>query len=155
MMKTIALVVLMFLATPALAQNPCTTPSTNSILGPTGFNRVWVELPQHLETLPDGSDVVTAYQFGVWPDGADPNAAPAMQGPSTLPKASFVAVPTFPNCYELTGGFPGLIPTQARAIAGLRVMGVTESSSWASSNSFSLASTPVKPAAPGQLRIRP
>jgi len=154
----ITLWLLLTVAAPALAQNPCTTPPTNAVL--TGsVNHFFAELPEHTTTEPDGTPRVVAYQYAVWPAAADVNTAPPAQGPTTLPKAAFVLIAGAPNCYELTGGLPGLIPVQAQMKAGVRVQaqpGAPEPfSAWSASNSFSLASTRVTPAAPGQVRIRP
>jgi hypothetical protein len=160
-MKTLILAIAL-LAAPALAQaqNPCTTPPDNQILTAAGTNHTWVTLSEHDATRPDGTPVVLSYQYGAWPATSDPNAGvPPTQGPSTLPKTAFIAVPGFAGCYELTGGLPGLIPSQTRMVAGIRAVGqpnaTTPNSAWGVSNSFSLASTPVNPAAPGQVRIKP
>lgn len=159
-MRTLLTLALVLLATPALAQNPCTTPSDNSILGSSTPARLFAELSDLTATLPDGTAVNVDYQYGAWPAGANVQTTPPTQGPSTLPKTSFAPVPGFPGCYELTGGLPGLIPSQARMVVALRSRGQPNAavpiSSWsAPSNSFSLASTPVNPAVPGQIRVRP
>lgn len=142
-------------AVPAWAQNPCTVPLQHQILQSSGANQFWAELPDHTATRPDGSAVTLSYQYGAWLDGQNPNTTPPTQGPSTIPKSGFVLVAGFANCYKLTGGLPALMPTEARMIAGLRSVGAGGSSGWVASDSFSLASTPVIPAAPGQVRIRP
>lgn len=157
-----ALAVVLLAASPALAQtNPCTTPTANAIIGGTGTNHFWAELPEQTATLPDGTPVVASYQFGVWPDGTtNLETTPPAQGPTTIPKTAFMPVPGFANCYELVGGLPGLIPQQARMVASMRAMSQpgapTPSSGWgAPSNSFSLASVRVTPAAPGRMRVTP
>ena len=157
LMLTIAF--LFTFAASAAAQNPCATPPTNVILNAGGANNAFMELPDHTATRPDGTPLVAAYQFGAWMAGSNPNTTPPVQGPSTLPKTAFVAVPNFPPCYQLTGGFPGLIPQQALMGVSMRAQsspGATAAfGPWAAlSNSFQLASTQV-PAAPGLIRIRP
>lgn len=147
-------------AAPALAQNPCTLPLAHAIIPGTNVNRAFAELPEQNATLPDGTPVVTGYQYAAWPEGADPNVAAPAQGPTTIPKTAWVPVSGFPTCYELTGGLPGLIPTQQRMVASVRAAAAAGApqpfSPWsAPSNSFSLASTRVTPAAPGQTRVRP
>ncbi len=159
-MKSILLTVVFVLsAVSAFAQNPCTTPSTNAIVT-TAPARLFAELSDLTATLPDGTAVNVDYQYGAWNAGQDVNAVPPAQGPSTLPKTAFAPVAGFPGCYELTGGLPGLIPSQTRMVVALRSRGQPNASvpisPWsAPSNSFSLASTPVNPAVPGQVRIRP
>lgn len=158
-MRRLLVIVCMFWASPVLAQNPCTVPLSHQILVTAGTNRFFAELPSHTATLPDGTAVTTAYQYGAWNEGTDPNTGTPVQGPSTIPKTGFVPVSGFANCYELTGGLPALMPTQARLIAGLRSVGQPNAtppqSAWSASNSFSLASTPQTPAMPGQVRVRP
>jgi hypothetical protein len=157
--KTLSVLTVLLWASPAFAQNPCAVPLAHQILPASGVNRFFAELPGHTATLPDGTAVVVSYQYGAWPDGANPNTTAPTQGPSTIPKAGFVPVAGFANCYELTGGLPALMPTQARMISGLRSVGQPNAtppqSLWSASNSFSLASTPQTPAAPGQVRIQP
>lgn len=156
-MRFLIAVLFTLIAAPALAQNPCATPPTNTVLGANGANEFYALLPDFTRTLPDGTSTVLAYQYAVWPDGADPATTAPAQGPTTLPKSAFTPVPTFADCYKLTGGLPGLIPQQNRMFAGLRSQGQPNAqqqfTSWSTSNSFSLASTPVNPAAPGQIRI--
>lgn len=135
-------------AAPAFAQNPCTETLPHQILPASGANRFHAILPAQSATLPDGTPIVVSYQYAAWNEGTDPNAGapPPTQGPSTIPKGAFVPVAGFANCYELTGGLPALMPTQARTIAGLRSVGQPNAtppqSAWSASNSFSLASTP-------------
>lgn len=158
MKRLLLTVAFLFCAQTVFAQNPCTVASTNAVLT-SGANQFYAELPDHTATAPDGTPRVVAYQYGVWSASADVNSSTPSQGPTTLPKTAFVAVAGAPNCYQLTGGLPGLIPTQAMMKAGVRVQaqpGAPQAfSPWSASNSFSLASTAVTPAAPGQIRIRP
>lgn len=153
------LAALLLIGAPAFAQNPCTPPLTNAVIPSTGVNQFFIESPDFNVTEPDGTPRVLAFQYGVWPAAADVNTATPTQGPSTLPKTAFVAVAGFANCYQLTGGLPGLIPTQAQMKAGVRAQAQPSSpqpfSAWTASNSFSLASPRQTPAAPGQVRIRP
>lgn len=159
-LKTLPIVAfVLLLASPAFAQNPCTVPQTNAVVTAT-TNRFVVELAEHNAIEPDGTPRVVAYQYGAWPATVtDPNTVPPAQGPSTIPKTAFVPVAGFPNCYELTGGLPGLIPSQTRHLASIRAQSQAGAlqpfSPWSPpSNSFSLASPRVTPAAPGQSRIR-
>lgn len=157
----LAVAVILLGAAPALAQNPCTTPLNNTILTAAGTHHFFAELPEQNATLPDGTPIVASYQFGAWPDGtANLETTPPAQGPTTIPKTAFVAVAGAPNCYELTGGLPGLIPQQARMVASMRAMSQpgapAASSGWGPpSNSFSLASARVTPAVPGRPRVSP
>jgi hypothetical protein len=156
----LVLVALLGSVAAAQAQNPCSTPNALAIIAAAGTNHFYGELPEQAAALADGTPLVAAYQFAVWPEGADPNVAPPSQGPTTLPKTSWIAVPGASGCYELVGGLPGLIPTSARMAISLRAQaqaGAPEPfSPWSSlSNSFSLASVRVTPAVPGRMRVNP
>lgn len=155
-----ALAAMLACASPALAQNPCASPNANTILSVTGTNRFYAELPEHTAVRPDGTPVVVAYQFAAWTDVTDPNVSAPVQGPTTIPKTAFTAVPGASGCYELIGGLPGLIPQQQRMAVSMRAQSQPGApapfSSWSTlSNSFSSASTPLTPAVPGRLRIQP
>lgn len=154
-----ALAAVLLASSPALAQNPCTTPQTHAILAAGGVNHAYAELPEQTAVLPDGTPIVVDYQYAVWPEGADPNVAAPAQGPTTIPKTAWVPT-AFTGCYELTGGLPGLIPTTARLAASLRARAQAGApaafSVWAAlSNSFSLASPRLTPAAVGRVRLIP
>lgn len=156
----ITIVVLLLTATTTYAQNPCTAANALAVLPANGTNHFYGELPEQTAVLPDGTPIVAAYQFAVWPEGADPNAVPPSQGPSTLPKTSWTAVPGAAGCYELVGGLPGLIPTTTRMAISVRAQAQPGApapfSPWAAlSNSFSLASVRVTPAVPGRQRVSP
>jgi len=155
-----ALVAILVTSAPALAQNPCAVAISNSILQPSGVNHFYGELPEQTAVRPDGTPVVVGYQFAVWLEGQDPNVAAPAQGPTSIPKTAFVAVPGAAGCFELVGGLPGLIPQTARMGASLRAQGQPGAPSafspWgALSNSFSLASSPLTPVVPGRLRVQP
>lgn len=154
----LTLAILVTFAAPSLAQNPCTTPQTTAVIGAT--NNFFAELVDHNTTEPDGTQRVLQYQYAVFAVGADLQTATPVQGPTTLPKAAFVPVAGFANCYQLTGGLPGLIPQQAPLVAGMRAQAQPGApaafSAWGGpSNSFLAASVRVTPAAPGQTRVRP
>lgn len=160
MRTLLALAAVMLAAAPALAQtNPCTTPQSNAILAAGGTNHAFAELPEQTATLPDGTPIVVDYQYAVWPEGSDPNTVAPAQGPTTIPKAAWMPT-AFAGCYELVGGLPALIPTTQRMAASLRARAQAGApaafSQWAAlSNSFSLASPRVTPAAVGRLRLTP
>jgi len=140
--------------------NPCAGPNALAIIAASGVNHFYGELPEQTAVLPDGSPIVAGYQFAIWPEGADPNAVAPAQGPTSLPKTSWIAVPGAAGCYELVGGLPGLIPTATRMAISVRAQAQAGApdpfSAWgALSNSFSLASVRVTPAAPGRTRVNP
>lgn len=153
--------VLALTAVEASAQNPCTTPQQRAVIGAT--NNFFAELPDQNVTEPDGTARVLAYQYAAFTPaqwtGTQPTGA-AAQGPTTIPKTAFVAVAGFTNCYQLTGGLPGLIPQQTELVTGLRAQAQVGApqpfSLWGGpSNSFLAASVRQTPAAPGQTRVTP
>ena len=151
---------LLAFAVNASAQLKCDpTVPPNQFLAASGANHFYAVLQNQNTVLADGTPVVVSYSFGAWAATVtNANTVAPLQGPTTIPKTAFVPVPGEPDCYELTGGLPGLIPTTTGKVVSLRANGQPNAtppqSAWAvPSNSFTLAPAAQTPAVPGLTRI--
>lgn len=105
---------LLVLSSSAFAQNPCTVPPA-LVINPT---TLYMEAPDFNVTEVDGSFRYSQFQFAMFAEGADPNSATPVQGPSTLPRSAFTAVSGAPNCYRVS--LPGTIPTAQRLFGSIK-----------------------------------
>lgn len=115
--SVITLVLVVASVTPALAQNPCTDPTPPLTLNPV---KVYVPIAEFDATELDGGPKISHFSYALFAEGADPNTAKPVQGPSTMPKNAFTLVSGTPDCY--VADVPAPIPTSQRLVGHFKAM---------------------------------